>query len=205
MPRPTIAVSDETVRHANWSPGVERLVGALQRYVDDCFAPIWGTPCEVVAGARPGAWPLRLVDHATRAGRIGFHDLGDDGLPFGEVSVGTVLRRGKQVSAIASHEVAEMLTNPSTNLVVPAYEGVFFALECCDPVEEESFIVDGALVSDFVLPAWFRRSPSARFDYLGRTRRPFHVLPRGHIPVLANGRWSERTREHDYDRRSALW
>src|SRR6266699_3824612 len=61
---PTIACFSK----ATVDPGVDfdRLVAALQKFADQYFTPVWGTPARLVrtTGFRKGAWALALLDTA---------------------------------------------------------------------------------------------------------------------------------------------
>jgi hypothetical protein len=130
---------------------------------------------------------LELTDASARLGLLGHHCVQPDGLPFATVAVGAVRRRGRPVSLIASHELAELLTNPWCDRTARRDDGSTVAVECCDPVEEEQAELDGIVVCDFVYPAWFGLPGDGRLDHLGRVRAPFEVLPRGRVPILERG------------------
>jgi len=173
-----------------------RLVTALQRFVDECFAPVWGTPARLVAtkGFVAGAWAIALLDTADVANALGYHDLTPDGFPLSKVFVRTTMSAGQQVSVTACHELAEMLVDPAINLAATGPGGVFYAYESADPVEEAEFSLNGFAMSDFVYPSWFEafhKSGSTQFDYLKRVRRPFQILPGGYMSVFKNGRWTQ--------------
>jgi len=191
---PTIACFNAATR----DPGVDfgRLVAALQRFADQYFTPVWGTPARLVktSGFRKGAWALALLDTADVANALGYHDLTPDGLPLSKVFVKTTLQAGQKVSVTACHELAEMLVDPAINLASTGPGNVFYAYETADAVEEEEFAINGIPMSDFVYPAWFegfRKAGSAQFDYLKRVRRPFQILPGGYMSVFKNGRWTQ--------------
>jgi hypothetical protein len=189
-PLPTIAC----VNHATVPLGVNfgKLVAVLQKYVDACFAPAWGTEAKLVQSrAVPrGAWGLLFLDDADAAGTLGYHDLTAHGLPLGKVFVKTTLKGGELVSVTASHELAELLIDPAMNMRCEGPKSRTYAYEAADPVEEESFLIDGVAVSNFVYPAWFEEfhaRGSTRFDYLGRVEKPFQLLEGGYIPICEYG------------------
>jgi hypothetical protein len=178
------------------------LVGALQKYVDEHFAPVWGTPAKLVVGSEllQGAWTLALFDVAEdgfpfleappATGAIARHRLGTNGLPLAMVFVRDVLSNREEVSVAASHELAEMLVDPAVNLWCRGPGDELFAYEVCDVVEEETFEIDGFKMSDFVYPAYFEafRTPnSTKFDYCDKIERPFQILPKGYSQVLKDG------------------
>jgi hypothetical protein len=50
-----------------------------------------------------------------------------------------------------------------------------------DPVEEDTFLVDGIEMSNFVHPAWFepfKHPPGTKFDHLGLLKKPFSIVNR---------------------------
>lgn len=183
---------------ATISPGfeLERLVATLQKFVDQLFVPIWGTPARLVQtrGFEKGAWALALLDSADVANALGYHDLTPDGLPLSKVFVRTTLAAGQRVSVTASHELAEMLVDPAINLAATGPGGTFYAYETADAVEEVEFTLDGMALTDFVYPSWFEafhKPGSTEFDHLRRVRRPFQILAGGYMPVYRNGRWTQ--------------
>src|SRR6266702_3283677 len=204
---PTIACFNK----ATGSLGVDfgRLITVLQKFVDQYFVPVWGTPARLVrtTGFRKGAWALAFLDRADVANALGYHDLTPDGLPLSKVFVQTTLEAKQKVSVTACHELAEMLVDPAINLASTGPGNVFYAYETADAVEEEEFLLDGIAMSDFVYPAWFegfRKAGSAQFDYLKKVRRPFQILPGGYMPVFRNGRWTQvfgsRAKAHRFAR-----
>ena len=191
---PTIACFNA----ATISPGfeLERLVATLQKFVDELFVPVWGTPARLVQtrGFEKGAWALALLDSADVANALGYHDLTPDGLPLSKVFVRTTLDAGQKVSVTASHELAEMLVDPAINLAATGPRGTFYAYESADAVEELEFPLDGMAVTDFVYPSWFEafhKPGTTQFDHLARVHRPFQILPGGYMPVYRNGRWTQ--------------
>lgn len=191
---PTIACLNQAVSPLGCS--LDSLVAALQQFVDTCFAPVWGTPCRLKASKDfiPGAWALVFLESADVQGALGYHDLTPDGLPLSKIFVKTTIDDGQKVSVTACHELAEMLVDPAINLCAVAPDGVIYAYETADAVEEEEFMINGLAMSDFVYPAFFegfRKPGSAQFDYLKRVRKPFQILKGGYMPVFKEGQWTQ--------------
>lgn len=191
---PTIACFNQ----ANADLGVpfDRLVTALQRFIDDYVVPVWGTPARLVGtrGFKKGAWALAFLDRADIANALGYHDLTPDGFPLSKVFVQTTVESGQRVSVTASHELVEMLVDPAINLCAIGPDGVFYAYETADPVEEVTISVGGLAMTDFVYPSWFedfRKPGSTRFDHARRVQRPFQILAGGYMSVYKNGRWTQ--------------
>ncbi len=175
----------------------DRLIGAMQSFVDGSFAPVWGTPAKLVksTGFVKGAWAMVFLDDADVANALAYHDLTPQGLPMAKVFVRTIRANREILSVSASHELAEMLVDPAINLMSTGPdEKAAYAYETADPVESESFKVRGVPMTDFVYPAYFedfRKAGSTRFDRLGKVRRPFQILPGGYQSVFKNGRWTQ--------------
>jgi hypothetical protein len=191
---PTIACINQAATPLGCDPAA--LTAALQKFVDTCFAPVWGTPCRLEASKTflPGAWAIVFMDNADVQGALGYHDLTPDGLPLSKVFVETTIADGQKVSVTACHELAEMLIDPAINLCAVGPKGLIYAYETADAVEEEEFSIDGIAMSDFVYPAFFegfRKTGGAQFDYLKRVTKPFEILKGGYMPVFKNGQWTQ--------------
>jgi hypothetical protein len=191
---PTIACFNQ----ATTALGVDfdRLIAALQRFVDDYFVPVWGTPAKLVKarGFKKGAWALAFLDRADVANALGYHDLTPDGFPLSKVFVQTTVEDGQLVSVTASHELAEMLVDPAINLCAVGPKNVIYAYETGDPVEEVTITVDAIPMTDFVYPSWFedfRKPGSTRFDHARKVKRPFQILSGGYMSVFKNGNWTQ--------------
>lgn len=173
------------------------LVSALQVYVTEHIEPVWGTPAKLVKsdGFMPGHWALVLLDDADKVGVAGYHDLTPDGRPQAKVFVRTTLAGNELVSVAASHELVEMLVDPSLSLLSKGPEpDAYYAYESADPVEALTFPVAGIAMSDFVYPSYFetfQKSGSVRFDHMGKVRKPFGILPGGYQSVLRAGTWHQ--------------
>jgi len=117
---PTIACFNKAT--ASLGVSFDRLIAALQTFVDDYFVPVWGTPAKLLKTTtfRKGAWAMAFLDDADVAHALGYHDLTPDGLPLSKVFVKTTLTVGQKVSVTACHELAEMLVDPAINLCATA-------------------------------------------------------------------------------------
>jgi hypothetical protein len=169
-----------------------RMTNALQAFITEAFAPVWGTPAELIMADEEveGAWTLLFIDDADEAGALGYHDLTANGLPLSKIFVKTALEAGEVVSVTASHEIAEMLVDPAISTWILDNDQVFWALETADAVEADTFEIDGIMMSDFVYPSYFenfRKPNSTRFDYLKKIVRPFQILQGGYSLVIKNG------------------
>jgi len=173
---------------------LDKLIAALQKFVDTCVVPVWGTPAKLVrsTGFLPGAWAVVFLDTADAPGALAYHDLTPDGFPLSKVFVKTILSDNSSVPVATSHELVEMLVDPAINLWTTGPDaGVFYAYESADPVEEESFVIDGIAMTDFVYPSYFesfRKAKSTQFDYTKKVTRPFQLLKGGYQIIFKNGK-----------------
>ena len=106
---PTIAC----INKATVDMGVDfdALIPALQKFLDHCFVPIWGTPATLIKADKPvkGAWTMVFLNNADDPEAEGYHDLTKNGLPLSKVFVKATLKAGDKVSTTACHELAEMM------------------------------------------------------------------------------------------------
>ena len=153
------------------------IVPALQTYLGQ-VAAAWGldTPT-VIAGSDGQAasdWLLALTDDTPEPGDLGYHT--DLGVPNAVIQVtetlgygGSILQPGSgnpAVSAVVSHEAAEMLVDPLATMYVPLLGSTSqVAMEVCDPVQGDAYDIGEVSVSDFVTPGWFLNIGKA--DQLG--------------------------------------
>lgn len=200
--RVSVVLIDRTRKEREWGVGRAPLLRALHAYVNRCVGPVWGVSATLrwAADFTPGAWALVFVDEAPRAGApagtLGYHQLTQAGFPMGVIPVGAVRRAGKSVSALASHELAEMLVDPAGNVLIQKPGGRLYALEICDPVKELTFPIDDVPVANFVFPAWFLmagtwryRAPDGRLDWMRSLGAPFQVHRAGYAATLVGGQW----------------
>ena len=176
---------------------LDSLIAAMQRYVDECVAPVWGTPARLMKsrGFVKGAWAIVFLERAGDKSTEGIHDLTPDGLPLAKVYVRTTLANKDMVSVSASHELVEMLVDPATNLMTSGPDAkAMYSYESADPVEDVSFDVNGIPMSDFVYPAYFEtfhKPGSVPFDHSRKVRRPFEILSGGYQQIFKRGRWTD--------------
>ena len=140
-----------------------------------------------------GVWPVLLVAKVP-PGEGGFH-FTKKNQPFAKV-IGTPNDSSWTIDA--SHEVLEMLVDPSGNRLqssraiaisgkdVVDAEGEFeYLVEACDPCEanEYAYAINGIAVSDFITPRFYDPvvTSSARYSFGGNIKRPRQILPGGYI------------------------
>lgn len=173
-----------------------KLTATLQKCFDQHFLPVWGYPVTLynTKVAKPSDWRLVYLDDADQAGALGYHDLTKDGQPAAKIFVKTTLADKELVSVTACHELFEMVIDPIANLWAEAADGTEYAYEMSDPVEEDTFLVDGIQMSNFVHPAWFepfKHPPGTKFDHLGLLTKPFSMTKGGYMIIKKKGKVSQ--------------
>ena len=174
-----------------------KLTATLQKCYDKYFLPVWGYPIKLynTKRAKPSDWLFIYFDDADEAGAEGYHDLTKHGQPVSKVFVKTTLADNELVSVTASHELFEMVIDPIANLWAEAHNRTEYAYEMCDPVEEDTFMVDGIPMSNFLYPAWFepfKHRRGTRFDHLGLLKKPFSMTKGGYVITKKKGKIKER-------------
>lgn len=177
---------------------------AIQKQLQRDVLPDWGRTsarCLFIPSTDiyvpSGVLPLYLYDDPDIASVLGYH-FEQAGAISGKVFVKPVLdagggildggKIGDSVSAVASHEAIEAKFDPNVNLwadgpmVVGAQRFASVSFELCDPVQAGAYLVDGVLVSDYVLRAWFDpQNAKGPFNKLGTLRAPFTVDAGGYV------------------------
>lgn len=174
----------------------DKLTAALQKCYDTAFLPIWGYSVELYNTTTPAShdWQFLYIDTADEAGALGYHDLTKNGQPVSKIFVKTTIDAGELVSVTACHELFEMAIDPMANIWAQAPDGKFYAYEMSDPVEEDTFLVDGIAMSNFVTPAWFEpftHPKGTKYDYLGKLKKPFSLDKGGYMIVQSGGQTKE--------------
>ena len=192
---PTIACFNKAKTPLGFKLG--DLVKAMQIYIDEHIAPVWGTPAKLVETTDfvKGAWAMVFLDTADAPGALAYHDLTPDGLPESKVFVKTTLDDHELVSVSASHELVEMLVDPATNLMTTGPDPkTMYAYESADPVEALAFDIQGMQMSDFIYPSYFEafhKAGSVKFDHMEKVKKPFQILAGGYQIIYKNGKWSQ--------------
>lgn len=112
----------------------------------------------------PAAYIMAIFDTSTQPGAAGYHDTDAAGKPRG-----FVFADAGQVSVTLSHELCEMVKDPSCTLWSQTPDGNMRAFEMCDAVENDTYQKNGIAVSNFVLPNYFAApAQPGPTDYLGK-------------------------------------
>lgn len=177
-------------------------------------APLWriaAPMCKFFPDASKipaSAYVVAIVDQPDVDGALGYHTELSNGSVDAFIFVNPVLDNGGSVmtgpadqvtvSSVLSHELMEMLVDPTASLWADGpqrAEGMSYALEVADPVESDSYSINShgvqVNVSNFVSPAWFDVvTTRTRFDYLNKLKAPFTMTPGGYM-IVRNAPGSE--------------
>jgi hypothetical protein len=144
---------------------VNRWTAACALQIREHVAPAYGMkPVRVqflsaASHAPKGAWVIGVLDDADQAGDLGWHTEDASGRVYGRVFARPCHDYGVLVSTTLSHEITECFCDPDVDRWVDTGQGFSVPWEACDPVEGDSYLIDGVAVSDFVTPSWYRRGP----------------------------------------------
>ena len=181
---------------------VEAVIPAVQAQVSEDFAPIWNADATLKflgKGHRvpKGVWPLYLLDHWDQPGALGYH-LDQHGRIEGKVFAADDQQYGVSWTVDLTHELLEMLGDPTTNTLINLPDGRQCIREVCDAVEDDSvaYMKNGVLVSDFVTPAYFFESNDTKYDFCGKLTGVAPALtPGGYLGIYdpTTGQWTQVT------------
>jgi hypothetical protein len=177
-------------------------VAALQTQIHQHFAPIWDldanlshltvSPSHYV---NPSIEHILIMDNSDQAGALGYHLLDTGDVPQGFVFAKTCKDDGVSWSSCASHELMEQLLDPLANTAVTvnlssafgadANKAGVVAYEVADPVESDSYSINGVEMSNFVIPAWFvdnyDKNLVKKFDFLGKLTASLSMTTGGYM------------------------
>lgn len=182
---------------------LQKVLGAIAIQISQHFAPEWKHAAILVA-ARPNLDDGKAsVDGATEAmiylgdrssdpktgaaAAKGYHDRNIAGDAYGFVYLDICKLYGEPWSVTLSHEVLELLADPTAVMTVEdagasGRAGAHYALEVCDPTQGDHYPIGDVLVCNFVTRAFFAvPGPSARLNQMGLPQTPFTPRPNGYI------------------------
>ena|SRR5438046_1280862 len=212
-----LAVINQSTRFSDQDAATATTACAAQLRLH--VAPLWDmVPASAVFYADAAAVPssadlLVLLDDADQAGALGYHDETPDGRPYARVFVGPVLDNGGAplqgtltVSSVISHEVCEWFGDRFVNLWADDGRGTEYAVELCDPVEQDGYELAGAMVSNFVTKRYFdaRAPKGTQVDYLGNLDQPLTMTPGGYQLIRREGKVHQKFGERYPEWRKAI-
>lgn len=183
----TIAVINES--SVTTQSELDSYLPAFDQQWNKDLAKVWNIErasfAQVPKGDTPpkGSWWVVFLDDSDQANALAYHDLTNEGLPISKVFVKTIQADGESVSVGATHELCEMAVDPWLNSAYQDSDGVFWAGEVCDPVQDDkySYKIGAIDVTDFVTPNWFAHKYSgSNLDYKKHVQSSFEVLSGGY-------------------------
>lgn len=183
---------------------IMRILPAMQKQLDRDFYPAWQkhvpeVKLSFVPWAKfhmldPQAWAIFVNRHSKDDSMLGYHS-SEDGRVYGRVYVGDIVRMQLDWTVTLSHEILELIADPSAEKVFRMADGRYAAVEVCDAVEADAqaYLIDGVAVSNFVYPAYFSNLiRGGKYDHRGWLHAACPELtPGGYMPIRDHaGNWS---------------
>jgi len=168
---------------------IHKMLPAFDQQWNNDLEKVWGVTSAsfqfLNRGQAPdaGSWWLVFLDNSDDPRALAYHDLTTEGLPLSKIFVKTILADNASVSVGATNEVCEMAVDPWLDSAYQDPDGVFWAGEICDPVEDDQYgyLINGTLVTDFVTPDWFaHKNAKGVIDFKGHADTAFQVLTGGY-------------------------
>lgn len=187
-------------------------VAACQKQVNEHFSPLWGNLSvalvpQTAAPQSPqsvAGEAIYVLDDSDQQGALGYHELTPGDAPVGYVFARTSQEANDPWQTTLSHELLEQIADPFISSCAEVQmqghfgrlQDAIVAFEVCDPVENDSYLIDGVPVSNFVLPSWFQSANTpgltGPFDYLKKLSAPLSLTPGGYISYATRlGQWQQ--------------
>jgi hypothetical protein len=204
---------DNTIYVTNRSPqvddaDVQAMVAACAKQIAQHIAPlhfVLPVPVLYLAEGAPGpstqARIITVQDTLDDPQALGYHTQDGSEHIWGVVGTQAAMSNGAQaltgkyaISTILSHEVAEMFMDPFCSLWADTGTGFAVAFEIGDPVQSDTYDIDGVAVSNFVTGPWFNpmAARTDRFDYMNNLHGPFTMTTGGYWVQREAGQTSQK-------------
>lgn len=166
---------------------IQAVIDALNLQASRDFLPAWSIELSYKIKSATDT-----IDKATDAvmylqhaldvqGALGYHDKNNAGVPYAVIGIDVSAQLGEPYSVTMSHEGLELAADPEANITAmgPAprqsSRNVFWWYEDCDPVQADSYMINGVAVSNFVFPVWFIPGFKGKVDFLGKLTQAFQI------------------------------
>jgi hypothetical protein len=187
---------------------VQAMAAACAKQIAQHIAPlhfVLPVPVLYLAAGAPGpstqARIITVQDTLDDPQALGYHTQDGSEHIWGVVGTKAAMRHGSQaltgryaISTILSHEVAEMFMDPFCSMWADMGNGVAVAFEISDPVQSDTYDIDGVAVSNFVSGPWFNPMAARpdRFDYMNNLPGPFAMSSGGYWVQMEAGQTSQK-------------
>lgn len=181
---------------------------ACSKQIATHVAPAYGMlPVQVTYLAKGAPVPAKsariitVMDNLDDPQALGYHDETAGEHIYGVVGTSVAMKQGAKaltgpysISSILSHEVIECFCDARVNLWADNGRGTLIAVEACDPVENDAYLIDGVSVSSFIFPAWFDHfaAKGDQFDQLGHLTKPFTMTHGGYWISMVGGKVTQK-------------
>lgn len=169
---------------------LQQIAAAVERQTYEHVAPFWEmqgakvTFYSDVATVPADAVIVAIFDSSEQSGFLGWHAVDPRGLAYARVfwepirdSGGTIFASANSLSVTISHEVLETMGDVYTNFwAANPWTQDLYALELCDAVEADAYVIDGVYVSNFIGPRFFRQGPGP-YDWMNLVKDPYETRP----------------------------
>jgi hypothetical protein len=202
-PAPTRSVQTIYVRNISSlkDSEVKNAIPAFQAATDKDFAPLWNvtaqlkfvTSDKVIPEHAQVIWIQNKIDVENA---LAYHYI-EGGIPYARIGYGVSIAYGYSWTVGFTHELWEMLADPSINRTIQDPSGKIWANETADAVEAEKFGynrpgADGkpVLISDFITDAWYGANTAQPYDFTHSVTQPFQVLEGGYAQWWDGINWN---------------
>jgi len=185
-------------------PTLANVVAALARQVSQDFQPEWGAGVQLAGTRLDLNGTQASINTATDAiiylgdssqdpttgvsNAYGYHSDNYSHIPYGFVFLDVCAAYGEVWSCTLSHELLELLADPTAVLTVAGGDPnnpnaeVYYDLEVCDPTQGDTYLVNGVTVSNFVNRSYFGMpGGAASTNFLNLALQPFKARPGGYF------------------------
>jgi hypothetical protein len=105
-----------------------------------------------------------------------YHTL-ENNIPFANVFCNP---KKDNLSLLFTHELFEILINPCINETF-IFENQIYLKEVCDPVNNNYFIENDLIISDWILPSWFQERFIGKTNHLNTLKNSFELSLGGYM------------------------
>lgn len=162
---------------------IEECLAAIRGQASEmCYA--WGLDRPTIGRHLEGknVVNIDLLDDPDIDNALGYH-WWEEKRPKARVFAKLCEQYGLDWKTTLSHEVLELVLNPTIMSSVQIGAGFFTAMEACDAVQDEEHgeMRDGHLLSNWLYPSWFDPYGEGPFDKMEYLDAPLTLLPGGYI------------------------
>lgn len=185
----TVAVVNQSTTDSDAT--VQKWINAVKIQADRDISRFWGGSVDFqFVGKKdppPADWYCLITDNSDTAEALGWHDVAANGEPIIKVFTEFEAQGAGSSSITLSHEIAESISDTNANTTIQGFDEkgkpCLYFLENCDPVEDNTYQINGVDVSDFITRQWFVQGSTAQLDMMSQVKKPFQILPQGYMEI----------------------